>query len=232
MSPIHGAKIHNLEGSIYYFQLSRYVGTIELNLYNTVGSKLKIYTMNRKGFIALMTVILPASKLLYSKSSSRRPKADGFVVKSGQARLGKSYLMKGVTKNKLDLKISGDDSEKDVAVFEQTGKTAKGGPPLHIHLHQDEWFYVVEGDYKFQVGEDIHFLRAGDTIFLPRKLAHAFVQLSDTGKMVVTYMPAGKMEAFFALTDSWSTPPSKEEVDLAFENHGMKVVGLPLSVDE
>ena len=46
--------------------------------------------------------------------------------------------MKGVTLNTLDIKISGKDTENELAVFEQNGLTPHGGPPLHIHIDQDE----------------------------------------------------------------------------------------------
>jgi quercetin dioxygenase-like cupin family protein len=155
----------------------------------------------------------------------------GFIVKSDEARFGDRLKMKGVTLNILDLKISSADTNGDVAVFVQTGKTPKGGPPLHVHLHQDEWFHVLEGDYKFQVGDDIHLLSVGDTIFLPRNVQHAFVQLTDKGKMLVTYMPAGKMESFFKVTDKWTSPLTKEEITKALEDHDMKITGPPLSAE-
>jgi hypothetical protein len=44
-------------------------------------------------------------------------------------------------------------------------------------------------------------------------------------------MPAGQMEDFFAATDKWASPPSKEEVMKVFADHGMKVVGEPLKID-
>ena len=156
---------------------------------------------------------------------------EGFKVDAGAARFGKHFKMKGVTMNTLDIKISGKDTENDVAVFEQTGLTPKGGPPLHIHPYQDEWFYVIEGEYFFQVGEQKFALKAGDTIFLPRNVQHAFVQLTDRGRMIVTYLPAGKMEAFFEVTDGWTTPPSKEEIAKVFLDHDMKVVGPPLKAE-
>jgi len=139
--------------------------------------------------------------------------------------------MKGVTLNTLDIKISTKDTEGDLAVFEQTGLTPNGGPPLHFHPLQDEWFYVVEGEYLFQVGEDIYQMNAGDTIFLPRNVQHAFVQLSEIGKMIVSYLPAGRMEAFFRVTDEWTSPPSREEIAGVFKDHGMEIVGPPLKVD-
>jgi mannose-6-phosphate isomerase-like protein (cupin superfamily) len=27
----------------------------------------------------------------------------------------------------------------------------KGGPPRHMHPHQDEWFYVMEGTFVFEI---------------------------------------------------------------------------------
>ena len=125
----------------------------------------------------------------------------GFKVSSGEARYGKHYKMKGVTLNVLDLKISSEDTDGALTVFEQNGFTPEGGPPLHIHLFQDEYFYIVEGAYLFQVGDEQFQMKAGDTIFLPRKVQHAFLQLSERGKVIVSYMPAGKMEDFFKVTD-------------------------------
>jgi hypothetical protein len=55
--------------------------------------------------------------------------------------------------------------------------------------------------------------------------------LSEKGKMIVSYLPAGKMEAFFKVTDKWISPPSNEEIAKVFANHDMIVVGAPLKVD-
>ena len=155
----------------------------------------------------------------------------GFRVGAGEARSGGHYEMKGVTRNVLDLKIASSDTGGNLTVLEQNGFTAKGGPPLHIHLYQDEFFYIVEGEYLFKVGEESFQMKAGDTIFLPRNVQHAFAQLTDTGKVIVSYMPAGKMENFFKATDAWTSPPSREEIVKVFEDHDMVVVGPPLEVD-
>ena len=152
----------------------------------------------------------------------------GFKVVAGETRFGKHLKMKGVTLNVLDLKVSSKDTDGALAVFEQNGFTPKGGPPLHIHYNQDEMFYILEGEYKFQVGDDKHSMKPGDTIFLPRNVPHAFVQLTEKGKVLVTYQPAGKMEDFFKVTDAWTSPPTKEEIEKVFEEHEMKVVGPPL----
>ncbi|HEX9972091.1 MAG TPA: cupin domain-containing protein [bacterium] len=187
--------------------------------------------MKRRNFILSSMLIFPMGILARFNTNTLKRNAKGFRVNAGEARFGEHYKMKGVTLNNLDIKISGDDTNGDLAVFEQTGLTPKGGPPLHIHPFQDEWFYVVEGEYIFQVGEDNYQMKMGDTIFLPRNVQHAFVQLTEKGKMIVSYLPAGKMEAFFKVTDRWTTPPSQKEIEKVFEEHGMKVVGPPLKAE-
>lgn len=186
--------------------------------------------MNRRNFVlsaimALPTMSLPKLKL-FKNPIMRTDKP--FKVGAGEARFGKHYKMKGVTLNTLDIKISGKDTDNQLAVFEQAGHTPHGGPPLHVHIDQDEWFFVTEGEYLFQCGNERFRMRAGDTVFLPRNMPHAFIQLSEKARTIVSYMPAGSMEEFFSVTDKWTAPPSKEETDKVFADHGMKVVGPPL----
>jgi quercetin dioxygenase-like cupin family protein len=187
--------------------------------------------MKRRNYILTALAMLPFS--LYAKTINKMtPGARrGFKVNAGEARYGIHYKMKGVTFNVLDIKISSEDTDGQLAVFEQNGFTPKGGPPLHIHPFQDEYFYIVEGAYLFQVGEDTFEMNPGDTIFLPRNIQHAFVQLTEKGKVIVSYMPAGKMEGFFKTTDAWNTPPTAEEIEKVFEDHEMKVVGPPLKAE-
>jgi len=187
--------------------------------------------MKRRKLISSALAVLPVSLLAKARAISANRTNKGFKVNAGEARFGTHYKMKGVTLNTLDIKISGKDTENDLAVFEQTGLTPKGGPPLHIHPYQDEWFYVVEGEYIFQVGDDRYQMKTGDTIFLPRNVKHAFVQLTEKGKMIVSYLPAGKMESFFEVTDKWTSPPAKDEINKVFADHDMIVVGPPLKAE-
>jgi quercetin dioxygenase-like cupin family protein len=188
--------------------------------------------MNRSKFITL-GILTIGTWMTFAKTVFGRmvPTEKGFRVKAGEARPGGHFEMKGVTRNILDLKIASSDTDGNLAVFEQNGFMANGGPPLHIHLYQDEFFYIIEGEYLFMLGDETLNMKAGDTIFLPRNVQHAFVQLTDIGKVIVSYMPAGKMEDFFKATDAWSSPPSAEEIASVFEAHDMKVTGPPLSLE-
>ena len=167
--------------------------------------------MKRSKFILSVVLATPITTLGNLKSFFFQDKK-GFKISAGESRNGEHFKMKGITLNTLDVKVSGKDTNGDIAIFEQTGTTPKGGPPLHIHTFQDEMFYVIEGEYHFQVGEDEYDLKPGDTIFLPRGVKHAFIQLTEKGKLIITYQPAGKIEDFFKVTSLWTSPPSKEEI--------------------
>ena len=185
--------------------------------------------MIRRSFIVSAMLGYPLSLIGKAMTTIFQRANKGFKVSSGNARFGKHYKMKGVTLNTLDIKISGKDTDGALAVFEQTGMTPKGGPPFHIHPHQDEWFFILEGEYLFQVGEEKFTMKAGDTIFLPRNIKHAFIQLTENARTIVSYQPAGKMESFFTVTDAWTAVPSREEIAKVFSDHDMMVVGAPLS---
>jgi hypothetical protein len=55
--------------------------------------------------------------------------------------------------------------------------------------------------------------------------------LSEKGKVIISYIPAGKMEDFFKTTDSWTSLPASAEIEKVFADHDMKVVGPPLKAD-
>ena len=187
--------------------------------------------MRRRNVLYALFALYPFTLLTKIQALASTRPGKGFKVSAGDARFEEHYKMKGVTSNTLDIKISSSDTDGELAVFEQTSLTAKGGPPLHIHHFQDEWFYVIEGEYLFQIGMEQYELKTGDTIFLPRKIQHAFAQLSEKGKMIVSYQPAGKMEDFFKVTSEWITTPTVEEIEKVFAAHDMKVVGPPIKVE-
>lgn len=183
--------------------------------------------VNRRNLLGIL-ISLPMAMFARTKSMIGSSIVKGFKVNAGGARFGAHYKMKGVTLNNLDIKISTNDTGGQLSVFEQTGLTPHGGPPLHIHPNQDEWFYVLEGAYLFQVGDEKFELKEGDTIFLPRQVAHAFIQRTEKARVIVSYLPAGKMEDFFKVTNEWTQPPTQEQIIKVFADHGMKVVGPPL----
>ncbi|SDE23855.1 Cupin domain-containing protein [Pricia antarctica] len=186
--------------------------------------------MKRNKFIALAIAAGSAPAFLFSENKRTFTGPDnGFKIPAGEGRLHGHIKLKGVNANILDLKISGDDTDGGMAIFEQTSISQGKGTPLHVHHFQNEVFYVIEGKYFFKVGDDEFHLSDGDSIFLPRKVPHAWTQVSERGKMTVTFQPAGKMENFFVTVAALDYEPTKEEMARIFEDNEMSVVGPPLT---
>jgi quercetin dioxygenase-like cupin family protein len=187
--------------------------------------------MERKRFLSgmLALTIAPAALRIQDQMSSGA-ESKGFKIESGEGRIHGHLILKGVNANILDLKVSGKDTNGALAIFEQTSISQGKGTPLHIHPLQDEVFYVIEGEYYFNVGNEKHRLGAGDCIFLPRNVPHAWTQVSDKGKMTVIFQPAGKMEEFFVTMANLKNEPSTEEIAKIFIDNEMRVVGPPLKI--
>lgn len=155
----------------------------------------------------------------------------GFKATAGEGRIHGHITLKGVNQNVIDVKVSGSDTDGQFAMFEQTSLSQGKGTPFHIHHSQDEVFYVLEGEYYFKVGDDKYHLKAGDSIFLPMKVPHAWTQVSEKGRMTVSLQPAGKLENFFVTIAALDHEPSKEELARIFFDNDMQVVGPPLPLE-
>lgn len=188
--------------------------------------------MQRNKFILSALAFLSTPFGSFSKTSAKTNRTNkGFKTAAGEGRTHGHIKLKGVNSNVLDVKVSGNDNDGGFALFEQTSLTPGRGTPLHVHHLQDEVFYVVEGNYFFQVGDDKFHLAAGDSIFLPMKLPHAWTQVSEKGKMTVLFQPAGKMENFFLTVSALEKEPTMEEMAKIFAANDMSVVGPPLKIE-
>ncbi len=152
----------------------------------------------------------------------------GFRVCAQKDRYEEELLIMG---GRFDLKVSGRDTGGDVCLYD-TFRESKGGPALHRHHFQDEWFYVIRGEFIVQVGNDTLGLHPGDSAFAPRKVPHAFAKISEgEGQMLVLFQPAGSMEDFFKQMSKFGKEilPNQEVVmKQLWADHGMEVIGPPL----
>ncbi|HSN61038.1 MAG TPA: cupin domain-containing protein [Ferruginibacter sp.] len=189
--------------------------------------------MKRNKFIK--TILSAAAAIPLTAYSQAKKNADvpgkGFKINAGEGRIHGHIKLKAVNSNVLDVKISGSDTNGALAIFEQTSLSQGMGTPLHIHPLQDEIFYVMEGEFYFQVDKEKYRLYKGDSIFLPRNVPHAWTQVSEKGKMTVTLQPAGKLEEFFVTMAALDHEPTKEEIAIIFSDNEMQVVGPPLKID-
>jgi mannose-6-phosphate isomerase-like protein (cupin superfamily) len=102
------------------------------------------------------------------------------------------------------------------------------GPPLHVHHELDEAVYVLEGSFRWKLGEEIRDAPQGSYVFVPRGLPHCFQNVgAGEGTQLIQFAPAG-MEGFFERQADLS------EFDLdafkaAAAREGMDVIGPPLA---
>lgn len=152
-----------------------------------------------------------------------------FAVPSGADRVGKVLSVVG---DEIRIKISSRDTNGAFAVAEDF-TPPNAGPPLHLHHEQDEWWYVLDGEFLFEVdGEKIH-AGPGFTVFAPRGSRHTFQNVgSKPGRTIVTVVPGG-LDLFFEEIDSTvpaGTIPDPSTLDVLFRKYGMELLGPPLAL--
>jgi mannose-6-phosphate isomerase-like protein (cupin superfamily) len=95
----------------------------------------------------------------------------------------------------LSLKVTGRQSHGLVTVLE--GVVRSGGPPLHVHVAEDEVVIVLEGYLDYQVGEERGELAAGGLLWLPRQVPHTIANLTDAPCRFITVITPSGIEDFF-----------------------------------
>jgi quercetin dioxygenase-like cupin family protein len=111
-------------------------------------------------------------------------------------------------------------------------------PPRHVHTHEDEAFYVLEGEITFYVGDETCRATPGTFVFLPRGVPHSFVFETDVVRKLLTETPGGIEKHFrdprFSEPVRTPTlpPPAEEPPNVAalvedMARYGVEVVGPP-----
>lgn len=79
--------------------------------------------------------------------------------------------------------------------------------PPHIHPTQDEWIIMLDGHLEVEFGEDVHKAGPGDTIRMPRGIAHGiFNRSGQTATCVFGVAPSRKLFALFGQLDGVTDP--------------------------
>lgn len=89
--------------------------------------------------------------------------------------------------------------------------------PPHIHPFQDEWIYVLDGALEIEFGTDTHKAGPGDTVRMPKGIAHGIFNRSGaTATCTFGVAPAGKLFDLFGALDGVTDP--EELVRLSAEH--------------
>ena len=132
----------------------------------------------------------------------------------------------------LIFKVTGEDTKGAFDYF-IVQVAPKGGPPLHVHHLQEETIHVLKGQYKIRVGDEIFYCQEGGVAYLPSKVPHAFLNLTDEpGEIIVVYTPGGGHKFYEEFGPmSRSGPPDPKKIAPLFEKYNMTLLGPPLSPD-
>ncbi len=186
-----------------------------------------------KNLARTRTLIETIDKTIRHLKGTKKMKSEemflGFSVAAGKDRFGEHIKLGGESN---DCKVSAQDTDGAMCVFEFTGGSSG---PRHLHYDQDEWIYVIDGEFKFEVGDNRFRAGAGESVFIPRKASHAWACVSGKpGKIIDVYQPAGRMEEFFRELGNYNGPYVHEVLSIdefrrLFHDHGMDLLGPPLT---
>ncbi len=91
----------------------------------------------------------------------------GFLVEPGAG--GSVWSIGG----RFTRKTGGDDTADRLSILEAV-VTRTSEPRRHIHHHEDEAFYVLDGQLTFHVGEAVMTAATGSLAFAPMGIPHTF----------------------------------------------------------
>ncbi|MEO6035869.1 MAG: MerR family transcriptional regulator [Verrucomicrobiota bacterium] len=229
-------------------QIKEILGRADFEKVAALQSHRKILEKNLTRTHALIeTIDKTIQHLKGTKKMKNQEMFAGFSVAAGNDRFGEHIRLGGPEGEPIDCKVSARDTSGAMCVFEFN---CTSGGPRHLHHDQDEWIYVIEGEFDFLVGKEGEKSRltAGESIFIPRKTAHVWGSADGTrGKIINVYQPAGKMEEFFrevgkcqvgkdlpsleqTITKTYTDAQVKFLHEL-FDDHGMVLLGPPLGLE-
>jgi quercetin dioxygenase-like cupin family protein len=70
--------------------------------------------------------------------------------------------------------------------------------PLHTHTREDEYTYVLEGEVGVQIGDEVAVASAGDLVFKPRGVQHAFWNAGEAPARVLEIISPAPFATYFA----------------------------------
>ena len=122
----------------------------------------------------------------------------------------------------------GASSAGRVLIFEVNSPSGNG-PPLHRHSHDDEYFYIISGRYKFVCDGREFIADPGAFVCAPKGSVHAFACCagSPPGRMLVICTPPGLEGPFRACHNAGPNMPMDAIVG-AFRKFELEFLGPPI----
>ncbi len=125
--------------------------------------------------------------------------------------------------------VAGEEIAGRFALVE-TRERRDASPPCHVHAHEDEIVYVLEGHVVFAVGDETLDAPAGTCVLLPRGGEHTFRVESAEARLLVLVTPAG-LEGYYRELDRpdarSGVAPGVERLVATAARYGVAITGPP-----
>ena len=154
----------------------------------------------------------------------------GYGLGSGE---GEAFWLLGMLET---LKISGKDTGGQYGLIEVVARPGDGSP-WHVHPEEDEWFYVLDGEFAVYVGDTRLSLTAGSFAFGPKGVPHTFIaEPPRPGKVLIGFQPfhfegflreLGEPTAERVLPPPLDSPPDMQRLLPIASRNGMEILGPP-----
>jgi len=92
--------------------------------------------------------------------------------------------------------ISGANTESRFALVTHPVEPGWFSPP-HTHTREDEYSFIIEGQFGFEIGDREFEAGAGSLVFKPRDVRHAFWNLAAGRGLILEIVSPGGLEGFF-----------------------------------
>jgi mannose-6-phosphate isomerase-like protein (cupin superfamily) len=93
--------------------------------------------------------------------------------------------------------IDGDETEGRLSLVEHPMPPRALAAPLHRHLREDEYSYVLEGRVGALLGDEVVYAGPGDLVFKPRNQWHTFWNAGDEPARILEIISPSGFERFF-----------------------------------
>lgn len=128
------------------------------------------------------------------------------------------------------IKLGSADSGGTLSVLELLLEPGEG-PGLHIHTREHELWFVLDGEFRFLLGDTLVRQPAGGLAFGPRGMPHTFQNIGgSTGRLLAVTGPAGVEDFFLEYDRRAGGPYDAQALEAAAERAGLTFVGPPLEV--
>jgi quercetin dioxygenase-like cupin family protein len=145
---------------------------------------------------------------------------------------GEAYWLLGMLEI---VKIGGADTNGEYGLVEITVRAGEGSP-WHVHPEEDEWFYVLEGEFRFYVGDKRLSLPVGAFAFGPKGVPHTFIAETDGARALVGFQPfqfegflheVGEPTTHRVLPPPLDAPPDMAKLLPIGSRNGLEILGPP-----